>query len=259
MCCLNFTSKLSGRPFGGCAILWRSDLNADVKIIDTSSRRMCAIKMITALIRLLFINVYMPYEGDDCMTDEFADQLSIIEDIISSHPDCHVIVGGDFNVDLARMWAHTAMLDSFCTNLNLNIALRHDKCNTDFSYHFNMNGFNVLDHFLLSGTLYNISIESIHVLHDVDNSSDHDPIVLRLLLDVLYVGFADKVHTPYVSWSKATDDHLLNYQTLLNQALHNIHLPVDTFLCNNMSCSNTLHYQQINKYAVALTDACLCC
>jgi len=62
---------------------------------------------------------------------------------------------------------------------------------------------------------------------------------------------------PFVSWSKVTDDHLLNYQTLLNQALHNIHLPVDTFLRKNMSCSNTLHFQQINKYAVALTDACL--
>jgi len=108
---------------------------------------------------------------------------------------------------------------------------------------------------LLSGLLYNKSIESVHVLHDIDNLSDHEPIVLRL--DILYVGFADKVHTPYVSWSKATDDHLLNYQTLLNEALHNIHLPVDTFLCNNMSCSYTLHFQQINNYAVALTDACL--
>jgi hypothetical protein len=27
---------LSGRPYGGCAILWRSDLNADVKFIETS-------------------------------------------------------------------------------------------------------------------------------------------------------------------------------------------------------------------------------
>jgi len=50
----------------------------------------------------------MPYEGDDCMTDEFTDQLSIIKDIISSHPDRHVIVGGDCIDDLARMWAHNA-------------------------------------------------------------------------------------------------------------------------------------------------------
>jgi len=68
------------------------------------------------------------------------------------------------------------MLDSFCTHLNLNIALRHDKCNIDYFYHFNMNRFNVLDHFLLSGSLKNNSIESIHVLHDVDNLSDHEQL-----------------------------------------------------------------------------------
>ena len=87
--------------------------------------------------------------------------------------------------------------------------------------------------------------------------SDHEPIVLQLLLDVLCVGFADKVHTPCVSWVKATDEDLLNYQILLNQALHIIHLPVDAFLCNNMNCSSALHFQQISNFAVALTDACL--
>jgi hypothetical protein len=35
------------------AVLWRSDLIADVKIIESTSRRMCAIKMITAQIRIL--------------------------------------------------------------------------------------------------------------------------------------------------------------------------------------------------------------
>ena len=149
------------------------------------------------------------------------------------------------------------MLDSFCTNLNLNIAQRHDKCNIDYSYNFSMSRFNVLDHFLLSGMLYNKSIESIHALHDAENLSDHEPIVLQLLLDVQCVGFAAKVHTPRVSWVKATNDDLLGYKNILNQELHNINLPTDTLLCNNLNCSNPLHFQQINAYAVALTDACL--
>ena len=165
--------------------------------------------MTTAQLKLLFICVYMPFEGDDRRTDEFADQLSIIEGIIYSNPDCHVVVGGDFNVDLSRTWTHTAMLESFCTNLNLIVALRHEKCHIDFSYHFNMCRFNVLDHFLLSSTLYNKSIDEIRVLHDADNLSDHEPIVLQLLLDTQCVGFVDKVHTPCVSWAKATANDLL--------------------------------------------------
>jgi hypothetical protein len=80
----------------------------------------------------------MPYEGDDRMTEVFADQLEIIDSIISNNMDCHIIVGGDFNVDLSRSWAHTAMLNSFCSNVDSNFALHHDKCNVDYTYSFNM-------------------------------------------------------------------------------------------------------------------------
>jgi len=69
----------------------------------------------------------MPYEGNDGMTEEFADQLHLIENIISNNIDCHIIVGGDFNVDLSRAWFHTAMVNSFCSNTDLCHALRHDK------------------------------------------------------------------------------------------------------------------------------------
>ena len=119
----------------------------------------------------------MPFEVDDCRTAELANQLSIIEEDISSNPDCHVVVGGDFNVDMLWIWTQTSMLESFSTNLNLNIALRHEKCHTDNSYHFNKCRFNVLGQFLLSSTLYNKSIDDIHVLHDANNLSDHEPIV----------------------------------------------------------------------------------
>ena len=56
--------------------------------------------------KILLINVYMPYEV-------FADQLVVMEDVIDNNTDCHVIVGGDFNVDLDRI--HTAMLVSAVT------------------------------------------------------------------------------------------------------------------------------------------------
>jgi hypothetical protein len=51
---------LIGRPFGGCAILWRSDLLVTVSTLSTCSRRVCAIRMLNDNVKLLFINVYMP-------------------------------------------------------------------------------------------------------------------------------------------------------------------------------------------------------
>jgi len=107
------------RPYGGCAILWCSDLYANVEVIDTNSRRICAIRLVSDSIRLLLVNVYIPYEGNDGMNEEFADQLHLIENIISNNFDCHIIVSRDFNVDLSRAWVHIAMLNSFCFNTDL--------------------------------------------------------------------------------------------------------------------------------------------
>ena len=37
---------LTGRPYGGVAILWRSDLAASITVIDTNSKRVCAVRMV---------------------------------------------------------------------------------------------------------------------------------------------------------------------------------------------------------------------
>jgi exonuclease III len=104
---------LTGRPYGGCAILWRSNLAAKINVISTNSKSMC-IRVSTDTIRLLIINVYMPYENAGDSTTIFIDQLSVIAGVIDDNADCHVIVGGDFNVDLSRDWLHTGILRTFC-------------------------------------------------------------------------------------------------------------------------------------------------
>ena len=100
--------------------------------------------------------------------------------------DCHVIIGGDFNVDLSRLWVHSAMLKVFATMLVYSLVTwdLHQNFNIDYSYHFGMNRFSVLDHFLLSEMLFTMSVSSVHVIHDIDNTSDHEPIVLQLGLQM---------------------------------------------------------------------------
>jgi len=84
-------------------ILWTALIFLLILELSKHSRRTCAIRIDNDNLRLMFINVYMPYEGDDRMTDEFADQLEIMDSIKSSNLDCHIIAGGDFNVDLSRL------------------------------------------------------------------------------------------------------------------------------------------------------------
>ena len=116
---------LSGRPYGGCAILWRSDMVERVDTITTNSRRICAIKMSTDQWNILFINVYMPYEDGEDHTEDFCMQLSIIEYVISQNANCHIVIGADFNVDFSRNCFYTDLLTDFCDNLSLEPSTRH--------------------------------------------------------------------------------------------------------------------------------------
>jgi len=83
---------LTGRTFGGCAILWRSDLNFRVDVIATGSRRCFAVRICTDTCSMLVINVYMPYEDSSEWSDLFVETLSAIESVIAVHADCHVIL-----------------------------------------------------------------------------------------------------------------------------------------------------------------------
>jgi len=64
------------------------------------------------------------------------------------------------------------LLSSFCGNLDIIPVYRHHRYNIiDFTYTFDMVRNNTLDHFILSGMLYENSVETVSVLHDVDNLS----------------------------------------------------------------------------------------
>jgi len=248
---------LAGRPFGGCAILWHSNILANVRPLDLNNNRVCAVLVCTESVKLLFINVYMPYEDGDDKIDELVSILSVIEDLIETNSDCHIVLGGDFNVDFSRDWTHTALLNSFCDNIGLSPILRHAKCTFDYTYNFNMSRFNILDHFILSGTLFDACVSDASVLHDVDNISDHDPIFLDLSINVESVALSKRAFAPHVSWVKASDKDLDNYRINLSKNLKNIILPTAALLCTDLCCTNPDHHSAICKYTEAITNCCL--
>ena len=85
---------------------------------------------------------------------------------------------------LARSWTHTALLSSFCIDIALNFADYHENFRVDYTYNFNMHRFNVLDHFLLSDILFKESVDSVSTVHNIDNISDHEQVILQLCLNV---------------------------------------------------------------------------
>ena len=102
---------------------------ARIEPFDTHSKRICATRMHTNLCKLLFVNVYLPYEDGDRESDEFYSQLVFIEKIINENCDSHIILGGDFNVGFNRKSCNTDALVIFCQGLSLTPDISHpDYC-----------------------------------------------------------------------------------------------------------------------------------
>jgi len=59
------------------------------------------------------------------------------------------------------------MLCSYCDNAGLKPIVKQNNANIDYTYHFGMRLFSVLDHFLLSSTLLGHAVRSAFVVHDL--------------------------------------------------------------------------------------------
>jgi hypothetical protein len=121
-------------------------------------------------VKILIVNVYMPYEESDENIDDFMTVLVVIEELFNSCSDSHVVIGGDFNGDFSRDRTHTALLNSFIQVSGLIPADRHAASHIDYTCKFNMQRFSILDHFILSGTLFEEPGMEASVLHEVHHA-----------------------------------------------------------------------------------------
>jgi hypothetical protein len=102
---------LYGRPFGGTAILINNEhVSATVCLITRES--FTAIKLYNWLI----ITVYMPCVGTVQRENLYRDILIELQVLMSDHPDCECLIGGDFNVDLDSNVSLSKTFNKFITD-----------------------------------------------------------------------------------------------------------------------------------------------
>ena len=53
---------------------------------------MAALRVDFGIVKLLFINVYLPYEDSEANLGEFSFQLSVVNSVIEQHQDCEIIL-----------------------------------------------------------------------------------------------------------------------------------------------------------------------
>ena len=113
---INDDELLSGRPYGGCAILYsyiRSSLSSSITPLHSISNGFCALKVKDQLgLSILLVCVYMPSSD----IADYQGTLGALEGFIESYQcDINVILG-DFNVDFSRQSAFTHHLSTLMTS-----------------------------------------------------------------------------------------------------------------------------------------------
>jgi len=75
---------------------------------------------------------------------------------------------------------------------------------------------NVIDHTLLSTVLFESRVAKCYVIHDGDDISDHDPIiVMQLILDLEHFAASRRRYVPRVSWAKASEYNVTDYTSII--------------------------------------------
>ena len=166
---------LSGRPFGGCGILYRKSLSSVVRRIFTDSKRLCAISITlnnscdNSPFVILLICVYLPTDYSTAASHSaFSESLCELHGLILAE---HFIIAGDFNVDFSRPGPNCSNLSTFM--LSNNLISVDQMSNINFTYHNDVYSCCSSPDHILTLSNYAYLIDSVSVLDSVENFSDH--------------------------------------------------------------------------------------
>jgi len=255
------TGLISGRPFGGVAILWRKSLGPAVKPVTYGDNRLLGLEVMTHQGKLLIINVYLPCSSVE-NEDEFLYYLSRIDSIICSSGTSHCAVIGDFNADLKdstdvnTLQLFGRKLKSFCSSEGFIISDYEQLPHTSSTYVSLSHGTTSwLDHIVSTHSM-NVIIGDIKV----DNkyvTSDHCPLLATIYLNAAHVDVEEDEYIVQkrIKWDSLNADDLDKYKTLTQRNLGNIHLNREMLLCDNTNCKEASHIADLDTLYNDITAA----
>ena len=256
---------LSGRPFGGIAILWRKGFNAycSIKLYDCD--RIIGIEFAYDSFKALFLCVYLPY---DCAEnfDDYMFYLSQLLQIIEDFSSPYVYICGDFNANVLSHSRFGDELRRLCSDtllcLSDTLLLPSDTFTFISSSHDTVSW---LDHVLSTTSGHslftNISVKSDFI------TSDHLPLCFSISIDNMHVPIIPADSTSRDSlisynWYGASDVNLSNYNSCTRAELAKIKLPFDALQCENVDCTShrkdiDLFYYNIINTLINCTKRCI--
>ena len=86
------------RGYGGVAIVWRKELQNNVRILDEGNDRILAVEYKTEFLPICLICAYMPTSGYAETAENYSACVDLLSVVVSKYRDTHlVVVSGDMN------------------------------------------------------------------------------------------------------------------------------------------------------------------
>ena len=247
----------SGRPFGGCAILWNSTIAYKVSSVTTISNRVNCLSVSCKEYTFLLFNVYMPCDSrsEGLNLSIFQDVLAEITILSQNNKADFIIVSGDFNVDFSRDTPQTRELIYFCECETLIPCDLLPTSSIEYTFECKKSGSrSFLDHILISDLMKGFVSQS-YPYYDINNKSDHIAIISEITVNCEYLASKELVHEPKISWYKASIHDKKQYQEQLNKELSNIYIPIQGLTCQDVHC--TKHNNDLELFANDLMCSCM--
>jgi len=247
---------LQGRPHGGCAILWRDEINHNVTKLPINNERACAVRLTLGEQNMILVCVYLPTDTQTHVFNQQSIEL-IIADIRTlklSYPYDEVMVTGDFNIDLSRNSPMVNFVNGEMMNMSLNSIWQYYDVDFTFQSSGADNVRSVLDHFYVSQSLV-LQCTDAGVCHNVQNTSDHDLIYIKIKCNRNDKKFTNITQKEHAVWRKASEHDVNNYQNDLKTNVNNIFVPNNVMECSDCMCSN--HESDIDKYCDDIMNSML--
>ena len=145
------TTHNRGRPYGGTAILYHSNIDAKIERIHTDCKRLTIAAVTINTFKFCIFSVYMPYDEQRVGPNlvEFIDVLNEIHSVCLNSECQYFVIGGDLNCDIFRNNPQTQALNTFIEEENLRLCLNHGKANVPYTFNSG-DIFSTLDHFFVT-------------------------------------------------------------------------------------------------------------
>ena len=234
---------LQGRPFGGCGIIYRKSLAEKISHLPCVSKRFCAVLLAIGNLSILCICVYFPTNYHDTQSsDAFLSMVGEIEGFIDTISFDHLIIGGDFNVDLRSSSTRSTLLSDFIQERNLVCVDQLPLSSIKFTYLCEASGASSwIDHFVCDADLASV-ISSVSALQYGSNLSDHLPISATLNLicspSTMPESASHSSTCHHTNWDLVTEEHIEVFRTLLASTLPE--LPDEVVSCADPFCESHL-------------------